>query len=242
MEVKTIEAQERVKTGKGVARKLRAQALIPAICYGRGTEPEAVSVDPIALKKSLDPAKGFNTVLKLRVAKSGGTFNEHLVLVREYQIDALKRTFQHVDFISVKEDVPVHVEVPLVLTGKPVGLKEGGILQQIYRKLDLYALPFVIPSKIEVDVSHLAIWDSIHLADVTLPEGVKSGLDPRTTICSLVLPKEEKVVATEAAADAAPAAAPAAGAKAAAAPAAAGKAAPAAAGKAAPAAKAPAKK
>lgn len=239
MEVSIIEAQERAQTGKGVARKLRAKALIPAICYGQGTEPSPVSLDPIALKKSLDPAKGFNTVLKLRVTKNAGGTVEHLVLVRDYQVDALKRTFQHVDFIAVKEDQPVHVEVPVVLNGRPVGLKEGGILQQLYRKLDLYALPFAIPTKIEVDVAGLDIGDSIHLADLKLPEGVKSGLDPRTTICSVVLPKEEKAAAVETTAEAAPAAAaPAAGKApaAGAAPAAGKAAAPAAA------AKAPAKK
>lgn len=224
MEVTTIEARDRVKTGKGAARRLRAELLVPAICYGRHTKPLAIAVDPRALKAALDPTRGFNTVLKLKTPTS-----ETLVLVRDYQVDAIRRDFIHVDFIAVQENEPLHVEVPLVLTGKSPGVKDGGILQQIYRKLDVQALPFAIPAKLEVDVSNLGLGDSIHLSEINLPEGVKCSLDPKTTICSVVIPREEKATAAEesAAADAAAssAAAPVAGAKAAA-PAAGGKAAP----------------
>jgi large subunit ribosomal protein L25 len=225
MEVKTIEAQHRSETGKGVARKLRSAGRVPAICYGRGSEALAVAIDPVVLKKSLDPARGFNTVLKLKVV-GGAEPTEKLVLVRDYQVDPIRREFQHVDFIVVREDEPAHVEVPVVLTGKAPGVKDGGILQQLYRKLDLYALPFAIPEKISVDVSALLMGQSIHLGDLKLPEGVKSTLDPRTTICAVVAPKEEKVAAEAEVVAAEGVAAPGAAAPGAAAPAAGAKPAP----------------
>jgi len=235
-QVKTIEVEHRTGTGKGIAHKLRKKLLVPAICYGRHIEPTSISIDPVLLKKALDPTRGFNTVVKLKI-NGNGISTETLVLVRDYQVDPIRREFIHVDFIAVKEDEMVHVSIPLILIGKSPGVKDGGILQEIYRKLDVEALPFAIPAKIEVDVSGLGLGESIHLADVKFPEGVKVSLDPKTTICSVVIPREEKATAAEeaAAADAASAAAtaaatPAGGKGAAPGAAAGGKAAPAAAG------------
>jgi large subunit ribosomal protein L25 len=227
MEARTIEAKARPKTGKGVARRLRTEELVPAVCYGRGREPQALAVNPHDLTKALDPARGWNTVLKLKIVGDGGG-SEELVLVKDYQVHPIKRDYLHFDFLAVRENEAVLVEVPVILKGKPEGVKEGGILQQLYRKMPVQALPFAIPDKIEIEVSHLKLGQAIHLSDVKFPEGVKTALDGRTTICNVVAPKEEKAPVEEAAAEAAVAvegaAAPAAGA---AAPAAAGAAAPA---------------
>jgi large subunit ribosomal protein L25 len=196
MEVKTVEALVRPKTGKGVARRLRAQKLVPAICYGRGREPVALAVNPLDLTKALDPARGWNTVLKLRVKDDGRT-TEDLVLVKAYQVEPLKRTFLHFDFMAVREGETVRVEIPVVLQGKPEGVKEGGILQQLYRRLAVEALPFAIPEKLEIDVSQLKMGQALHLSEVKFPEGVKTAVDPGTTICAVVAPKEEKVAVEE---------------------------------------------
>lgn len=198
MEVKTIEAQTRSTTGKGMARRLRRQQLVPAICYGRGRKPTPLAVSPSALSKALDPARGWNTVLKLKVVDNGRS-TEDLVLVKDYQLDPVKRTFLHIDFIAVRENEQVRVEVPLVLMGKPEGVKEGGILQQTYRRLVVQALPFSIPDKLEVDVAFLKMGQALHLSDVQFPAGVKTTLDPKTTVCSVVAPKEEKAPTEEAA-------------------------------------------
>jgi large subunit ribosomal protein L25 len=196
MELKTVEAQLRPTTGKGVARRLRAKKLVPAICYGRGREPLALAVNPVELTKALDPARGWNTVLKLRIQDNGRT-TEDLVLVKDHQVEPLKRTYLHFDFLAVKEDETVRVEIPVVLQGKPEGVKEGGILQQLYRRLTVEALPFAIPEKLEIDVSSLKMGQALHLSEVVFPQGVKTTLDPKTTICAVVAPKEEKAAAVE---------------------------------------------
>jgi large subunit ribosomal protein L25 len=238
MEVRTIEAKARPKTGKGVARRLRQHEMVPAICYGRGRAPQPVAVSPSDLTKALDPARGWNTVLKLKITDEGKS-TEELVLVKDYQLHPVKRSFLHFDFVAVREDEPVQVEVPIALQGKPEGVKDGGILQQLYRKLLVEALPFSIPDKIDVDVTHLKLGQALHISDLTLPAGVKIAIDPRTTICNVVAPKEEKAAAEEVPAEAA---AEGAAAPAVAAPAAAGAAAPAKAAAAPAAAKKDAKK
>src|SRR5438874_180329 len=117
MEVKTVSAQVRPKTGKGVARRLRAEKLVPATCYGRGREPQSIAVNPLELTKALDPARGWNTVLKLKV-EANGKSTEELVVIKDHQVDPLKHTFVHFDFLAVRENETVRVEVPLILTGK----------------------------------------------------------------------------------------------------------------------------
>jgi large subunit ribosomal protein L25 len=229
-----LEGQAREKSGKGSARKLRATGLVPAVVYGRHLkDPVTVAVDPVALRKAIATPHKLNTLLTLKVAGA-----EHLVLLKDYQQDPLSRDVLHADFIAVRENEPVKVNVPLVLTGKAAGVAEGGILSQMRRELEVHALPGAIPERIEADVSGLNIAEVLHVNDLKLPEGVTIKGNVNYTLAVVSVP--EGAAETPAAAAAAPAAA-------AAAPAAKGGAAPAAKGGAAPAAaagdkKAPAKK
>jgi large subunit ribosomal protein L25 len=158
-------------------------------------------------------------------------------MVREAQVNPLSRRLVHVDFLRVDLDTEVHVTVPLLLTGKAVGLTNGGNLHQSMHVIAIAAKPAAIPTKLEADVTALDIGDALHVSDLKLGEGVRALLDPREAIASVVAPKAEKVEAEAAPVEGAvpaegAAAAPAAGG--AAAPAAGGKggaAAPAAAGK-----------
>jgi large subunit ribosomal protein L25 len=175
-------------------------------------------------------------VLTLAVAGNGQS-EEVTAMVRDAQIDPMSQRLVHVDFLRVDLDEEVHVDVPLVLTGKAVGITNGGNLHQSSHVIPVAAKPAAIPTKIEVDVTALDIGHALHASDLKLPPGVRSTLDPREAIASVVAPKVEK--AEEAAAAPVEGAVPAEGA-AAAAPGAAG-AAPAAAGGAPGAAAAPAK-
>jgi large subunit ribosomal protein L25 len=141
----------------------------------------------------------------------------------------VSRDLLHADFIDVKETDQVKVKVPLVLTGKAVGVLEGGILSQMRRELEVFALPGAIPERIEIDVTPLKITQALHINEVKLPEGIIVKTQTNYTIAVVSAPEVEKVAEVAAVV---PGAAPVAGA-----PAADGKAAPAAAdGKAAPAA------
>ncbi|MGE6761988.1 50S ribosomal protein L25/general stress protein Ctc [Corallococcus interemptor] len=222
----TLEAQARDNSGKGVARRLRASGQVPAVVYGKHLKaPIHISVDPKAMRAAINTPHKLNTLIQLKLAG-----NDQQVLLKDYQMDPLTRDILHADFIAVTEKEQVKVNLPVVLTGKAAGVADGGLLTQIRRNLEVWALPGAIPLQIEVDVTNLKIAEAIHVNDVKLPEGVSVKTHVNYTIAVLSAPE---------AAEAAPAAAAAA-----AAPAAAGKAAPAGDAKAAPAAaaKAPAKK
>jgi large subunit ribosomal protein L25 len=238
MEFSKVNVDVRSAAKKGAARKVRSGGAVPGVLYGRKREPLAVTFNEKELLKSLDKEKRRNTVLKLTVRTQGGkdgkgTTEEVTAMVRDAQINPLSRRLVHVDFLAVDLDAEVHVTVPLVLTGKAVGVTNGGNLHQSMHMIPVAAKPALIPTKLEVDVSALDIGDALHASDLKLGEGVRVVLDAKEAIASVVAPKAEKVeeVAAAPVEGAVPAegAAPAAGA-AGAAPAAAG-AAPAAGGK-----------
>ena len=238
-DVSTLPAQKRDKSGKGPARQLRMKGLIPAVCYGPYDKPLHVAIDPEAIKKAIATPHKFNTVIKLQI--DGDT---RTVLFKDFEKDPVGGQILHADFLEVRMDKDVVVNVPVILTGKPVGVTEGGILQQVSRTLPVLCKPSDIPEKIEVDVSGLKIAESLHIKDVKAPAGVKFKIRGDQTIAVVNIPeKEEEVVKPAAAAvpgaEGAAAAPGAPGAPGAAAPAAAG-AAPAAGAPAAGAAKAPA--
>ena len=228
MDVGKLTVEVRSAGGKNEARRLRAAGKVPGICYGRGGQPLPIALDAKALRGSLDPEKKQNTVIRMTVNGTAEGARELTVMLKDYQIDGLRREVRHVDFISIDVTKDVTVEVPIILTGKPVGVVEGGLLNAVYRELPVSCKPENIPVKIEVDVSTLGIGDALHVRDVKMPPGVKAAIGEGETIASVVAPKAEKTPdqeAAEAAAaaeaiagvapaeGAAPGAAPAAGAK-----------------------------
>jgi large subunit ribosomal protein L25 len=211
----TLAARVRDGAGKGSARRLRSQGLVPAVVYGRHLEtPVHIAVDPIEVKKAIATPHKFNTLLNLKLDGQP----ERLVLLKDYQQDPVSREMLHADFIDVRENEQIKVNVPLVLTGKAVGTTEGGILSQTRRELEVYAMPSAIPEKIEADVTHLKIATSLHINDVKLPEGVRVKSNVNYTIAVVSVPEKEEVApvaaaavpAAGAAAPGAPGAAPAA--------------------------------
>lgn len=212
-----LEAKARVGAGKGVARRLRRQDLVPAVVYGKHLEaPRHIAVNPKAVRQALNTPHKFNTLITLKI--EGGS--EQLVLFKDYQQDPVTREMLHVDFIAVQENEQVKVKVPLALTGKAEGVAAGGLLTQSRREIEVYALPTAIPEKIEVDVSHLKIAQVLHINDVKLPAGVSVKTTVNYTLAVVSAPEAaaEPAAAAAAAAAAAPAAAaakPAAGAAAA---------------------------
>jgi large subunit ribosomal protein L25 len=244
MEVGKLTVSRRHGTGKGAARQLRTQGLVPGVCYGAAIEaPMPIAVNFKALKASLDPAKRSNTVIELTVEDAGQPSQKITALLKEYQVDPIRRDVTHVDLQAIDPSKPIVVEVPIELVGKPKGAVDGGQLHIVRRSLTIKVLPANIPAKFELDVSPLGISDVFHVSDLPLPAGIEAVTARTETIVTCTAPEVEKPTAAEAAAAAAPAegaaAAPAAGAKDAK-PAAGGKAAPAApaakGGKAAPAA------
>jgi len=194
----TLKAQKRDQSGKGPARRLRAKGLVPAVCYGPFGAPLHVAVDPEAIKVAIATPHKFNTVINLEV--EGG--EKRTVLFKDHERDPVDGHMLHADFLEVRMDQDVVVNVPVVLIGKPVGVTEGGILQQVSRTLPVICKPDQIPEKIEVDVSNLKVADSIHISDVKAPAGVtfKTNVIKNATIAVVAVPEKEEVVAAPAAA------------------------------------------
>jgi large subunit ribosomal protein L25 len=230
--IHNVAATTRTTRGKGAARRLRNAGQIPAVAYGKGlAKALPLSVTPKDIISVLKSERGQNTVLKMQVPDAP----ELLVLIKSFTLHPVQRTLEHVDFVEVKLDRPVDVDVPLVATGKPIGLANGGIVRQVYRTVPVRTLPDRIPLKIEVDISGLDIHESLHASALPVPEGVEVRLPAEQTVIAIVAPEKDRSEEEAAAAPGAAAAAPAAGA------AAAGKAPAAAAGAAAGKAAAPAK-
>jgi large subunit ribosomal protein L25 len=192
MEIGKLEVHVRKESGKGYSHKLRQAGRIPAVCYGGGEGPIALALDPRALKDALDPEKRQNTVITMTI-KGGAADQQLTVMLKDYQTDPLKNTVLHADFVRVDLTKEIHVTVPLLLTGKAVGVTVGGILHQVFRMVDVACLPDRIPTKLEADVSELNIGDAIKTSDVKVTEGVRILLDPKQSVAVVVAPKEEKV-------------------------------------------------
>lgn len=188
---KNLSARPREERGKGAARKLRGEGRIPAVVYGHGEETRALSVDSRELENLFAHISVENTLITLEVEgeKKGGV----QALVREVQNHPHRREVLHVDFYQVHEGESIELEVPVRLVGSAVGVREGGILEQPIHDLPVRCLPSQIPEVIELDVSHLEIGDSLHVGDLSLPEGVETDLELDRTVCAVSAPSILKV-------------------------------------------------
>jgi len=184
-----VEVAPRTLRGKGPARKLRATGMIPGVLYGRGKEPEALTVSPDALRKALKTSHGLNTVLTL---KFEGGKPQRLALLKDWDQELTTQRLLHADFVEISLDRAVRVEVPLHVVGKSKGVTDGGILDVIRHVLVVDALPANIPTAIEIDVTELAVGDALHIGELKLPEGVKAVGNTALAVVSVVAPKAEK--------------------------------------------------
>ena len=195
MERVKIEAILREKTGKETAKKVRFSGNVPAIVYGRGANV-AVQVQKAGLKTLNSIHFSQSAVIDLELADAQKKEN-FSVLIKDVQYNPLTEAIIHIDFIRVSLEEKIKVNVPVVLKGEPKGLKDEGILEQILWQLVIEALPLDIPEKIEVEVSHLGIGNSVHVKDIKLADNLKVVNHPEETIATVV-EKVEEVVATTA--------------------------------------------
>ncbi len=208
----SLEAKKRDGRGKNEARRLRAAGRIPAVVYGarkEGSTPEGVpvAVDPKEVLRILHSESGANTLINLKL--DGG---ESRVMVRDYQLDPITHTLLHADFYALAMDKAITVSVPILVKGEPVGVKQqGGLLDFVTREIQVQCLPTDIPEHIDVDVSELALHQSVRVKDLAESPKWKAMTDGETMLVHVVMPKAEEAATTTAAAEGA-AAAPAAGA------------------------------
>ena len=197
MEELRIQAEVRKERGKGQARKMRKAGVIPAIVYGRDVEPLALTISSKDWRR-LEAHARSNAVIRMSVkGVEGGA--ERPVMIKSVQKQPVDHSVLHVDFLQVSMERVVQVEVPIHLTGAPVGLVKGGVIEQHLRTVMVESLPGQIPEKIDVDISLLDIGDSIHIGEISLP-GIKLLDHPDVAVVGVTPPEKEEVVAPAAAA------------------------------------------
>lgn len=191
-----LQVTARETAGKGAARSLRRQGLVPAVVYGKGMESCNITVDPKALKAALATDAGLNTLITL---KGKGAFDGKTVLLKDTQIASIKRDLEHVDFQTVDLTQETSVMVPVVTVGKAAGEVLGGTLSVVRHELEVLCLPTAIPTSIEIDVTALDVGDVIHVAEVEVPEGAKIPYDVNFTVVTCVghAAEEEEVEGEE---------------------------------------------
>ena len=175
-------AQTREDAGKSPARRMRREGLVPAVVYGLDAEPAHVSVPARALQHIL--AGGANTLIELVV--EGQT---QLTLAREIQRHPVRGTLLHVDFVRVRADQTIEAEIALHLSGEPVGVRDGGRLEQILFSVTVSARATAIPPTIEIDVTDLPLEGRIHVSDLPTVGGVTYTQDPETLIAHVAVPR-----------------------------------------------------
>jgi len=187
----------RENSGKGIARSLRRDGRVPAVIYGHGREPQALSINTRDLEKLLEHISAENTVIDLDV---DGTSSR--TLIREIQRHPFKRQILHVDFQELVAGEKVIVRLPVILVGVPDGVRmDGGILDQTMRELEVEVDPANIPNHVEVDVTKMVIGSSLHVSDIKLPEGVEIVGDEEASVAVVSAPRAAvEAVATEEAA------------------------------------------
>ena len=179
-----LEAEKRGDTGKGVARKLRAKGQVPAVLYGHGMAPVSVSVNAKDLGHALHTDAGANVLVDLHVGS-----DKHLVLAREIQRNHLRGEFLHVDFLVIRRDERINVQVPITVEGESPGVKQGGVVEHHLWELSAESLPGDVPQSIVVDLSKLEIGDSFRVSDLPAIQGVTILTPEEETILSVVTPQ-----------------------------------------------------
>jgi large subunit ribosomal protein L25 len=168
----SLKAKVRDKAGKEIARKLRKNGRIPAIIYGRNTKPISLSVDEIAISKLFATEVSLTKLIELTIENGDEKPIKKVTMIKDVQVDPVKRNYIHIDFYEVRMDEKVSTLVKVRFLGKAKGVEEGGVFQHNLRELEISCLPDLIPEYIDVDISSLKIGDSIHVKDISLPEGI----------------------------------------------------------------------
>jgi len=184
-------------TGSAAARRLLANDQIPAVVYGHGMTPLAVTVDRKDLRVALSGPAGLNTVLELHVGN-----DKYPAIVKEVQRDPVARNVRHVDFqqISLTETITVHVPLHVKGTAKAV-LAEGGLVDPVVSSIDVRATAANIPNEIVVDVTNMTMDSVVRLGDLQMPAGVTVVGDPEFVVVTVVTTKIEEVAVVAAPAE-----------------------------------------
>jgi large subunit ribosomal protein L25 len=179
----TLQAEPRSETGKGPAHRLRASGRVPAVLYGAGVDPTPIHVSALDLLHVFHAMGQASVLVDLRLDG-----NEYLTIAREIQRDLIHNRFIHIDFMAVRRDEKITVNIELHEVGDSVGVHSGGVIEHHLREVEVECLPANVPQRIEFDITALKIGDAVRVGDLVPPEGVEFLTDPDTMVLAVVEP------------------------------------------------------
>ena len=186
----TLPAEARERAGKGASRALRREGRVPAVIYGGKEEPTTIHVEAKELVRQLGTGHFMNSIVNIEI---GG--DKVRTIPKDVALHPVTDRPNHADFLRLAKGAKIEVQIPVVFTNeeKSPGLKKGGVLNVVRHELDLVCDADKIPSEIEIDVAGKEVGDSIHISEITLPDGSESAITDRDyTIATLVAPSALK--------------------------------------------------
>ncbi|NES80316.1 MAG: 50S ribosomal protein L25/general stress protein Ctc [Moorea sp. SIO2B7] len=179
-----VECQKRPEGSK--PRALRREGFIPAALYGhKGAESISLTLKAKDAQTLLKKASVNNTLVDLNIPDVPWNGK---ALIREVQAHPWKRTLYHLSFFSVASQDSLEVVVPLKFVGNSIGVKQGGIMEQMLTEVKVQCAPDNIRESIDIDISNMALGSSLHVSELVLPEGITVLDDPDRNILSIVAP------------------------------------------------------
>ena len=164
-------AEIREDMGKGASRRLRHKGLIPAIIYGAGRPPRALSFEHNKVMRQLENESFYSSVLNISVGDKS-----QAAIIKDIQRHPAKKQILHLDLQRIVEDEKIKMNVPIHYTGEDlaIGVKEGGgKVSHLRTEVEVICLPKDLPEYFEVDISALQLDEMLHLSDIKMPEGVE---------------------------------------------------------------------
>ncbi|WP_373501626.1 50S ribosomal protein L25 [Desulfococcus sp.] len=190
MELIELKANVRTERKKGPSRRLRADGRIPAVLYGPGAETIALSIDTTELDKAIKSRTGSQAFFNMTI--EGGDISTKTAMIKHLQIHPVTRHMIHADFYEIAMDRKIRAMAPVTVTGKCIGVENGGMLQIIRRELEVLCFPNQMPEEIEIDITELDMGDSVHIQDIVTEEGIEFPHDANFTVLTILSGRPEE--------------------------------------------------
>ncbi|MCU0796362.1 MAG: 50S ribosomal protein L25 [Akkermansiaceae bacterium] len=164
----SLKAELRARTGSGLLKQMRREGWLPSVIYGKGATNTNLKVNARAFTELLRESESENLLINLEIAGEGS----RLAFLQSIQHEPMTGEPLHADFLAVDEKTQITAHVPVHLVGEAIGVKAGGLLEQIIHTLDVHCAATNLPEVLEFDVTALNEGESLHIGDVKFPEGV----------------------------------------------------------------------
>lgn len=187
MQLHTLESKERQTGRKGITSQVRADGSIPSILYGEGAENMNIMVNRRSLEKIMHSEGGAHALIQLEFGEKPQ--DNTPVIIKAIQRHPVSDAVLHVDFLRINLDKKIQSPVTVVLTGRPKGVIEGGVIDVQLREILVECLALDMPDHVEIDISNLEMGESVHVADLNVSDKVEILTDAEYAIASIHMPR-----------------------------------------------------